>query len=61
MSPTPSAISVLSFPEAGLPERLGPPPALDTAQQEVADELIQGPRRAWLWRQECADSNDRAK
>ena len=45
MSPTPSAISVLSFPEAGLPERLGPPPALDTAQQEVADELIQGPRR----------------
>jgi 4-carboxymuconolactone decarboxylase len=45
MSPTPSAISVLGFPEAGLPERLGPPPALDTAQQKVADELIQGPRR----------------
>ena len=42
---TPSAISVLSFPEAGLPERPGPPAALDTAQQEAADELINGPRR----------------
>jgi 4-carboxymuconolactone decarboxylase len=28
-----------------LPERLGPPGLLDTAQQEAADELINGPRR----------------
>jgi 4-carboxymuconolactone decarboxylase len=28
-----------------LPERLGPPASLDTAQQEAADELINGPRR----------------
>jgi 4-carboxymuconolactone decarboxylase len=32
-------------PEAGLPERLGPPAALDAAQQQAADELISGPRR----------------
>lgn len=40
----PSA-SALGFPEAGLPERLGPPERLDAAQQEAADELINGPRR----------------
>jgi 4-carboxymuconolactone decarboxylase len=34
-----------AFPEAGQPERLGPPATLDTAQQEAADELINGPRR----------------
>lgn len=33
------------FPEAGQPERLGPPVTLDAAQQEAADELINGPRR----------------
>ena len=33
------------FPEAGLPERLAPPARLDTAQQEAANELINGPRR----------------
>jgi 4-carboxymuconolactone decarboxylase len=32
------------FPDAGLPERLGPPAALDAAQQQAADELINGPR-----------------
>ena len=37
--------SVLRFFEAGLPERLGPPAVLDAAQQEAADELINGPRR----------------
>ncbi len=36
---------VLGFPEAGAPERLGIPATLDTAQQEAADELINGPRR----------------
>ena len=45
MNPAPSMTSVLSFPEAGLPERLGPPATLDAAQQEAADELINGPRR----------------
>ena len=45
MNPTPSTSSVLSFPERGLPERLGPPATLDAAQQEAADELINGPRR----------------
>ena len=45
MNPTPSSTSVRAFPEAGLPERLGPPGTLDTAQQEAADELINGPRR----------------
>lgn len=40
----PSA-SALGFPDAGLPERLGPPERLDPAQQEAADELINGPRR----------------
>ncbi len=44
MNPAPSMTSVLSFPEAGLPERLGPPAILDAAQQEAADELINGPR-----------------
>jgi 4-carboxymuconolactone decarboxylase len=44
MNPAPSMTSVLSFPEAGLPERLGPPATLDAAQQEAADELINGPR-----------------
>ena len=45
MNPAPSTTSVLGFPEAGLPERLGPPATLDAAQQEAADELINGPRR----------------
>ena len=44
MNPAPSTTSVLRFPEAGLPERLGPPATLDAAQQEAADELINGPR-----------------
>jgi 4-carboxymuconolactone decarboxylase len=35
----------LPFPESGLPERLGPPAALDAAQRQAADELINGPRR----------------
>jgi 4-carboxymuconolactone decarboxylase len=33
------------FPEAGHPERLAPPVQLDPAQQEAADELLNGPRR----------------
>lgn len=33
-----------TFPETGLPERLGPPAALDAAQQQAADELTRGPR-----------------
>lgn len=45
MNPTPSLTSVRAFPEAGQPERLGPPENLDAAQQEAADELIKGPRR----------------
>jgi 4-carboxymuconolactone decarboxylase len=45
MNPASSSSSVLGFPEAGLPERLGPPGTLDRAQQEAADELINGPRR----------------
>ncbi len=45
MTSAPSMTSVLRFPEAGLPERLGPPVTLDAAQQEAADELINGPRR----------------
>ncbi len=45
MNPAPSATSALSFPEAGLPERLGPPATLDAARREAADELINGPRR----------------
>src|SRR3712207_2164554 len=44
MNPAPSMTSIPSFPEAGLPERLGPPATLDAAQQEAADELINGPR-----------------
>ena len=40
-----SSAAVLGFPEAGSPERLGIPETLDTAQQEAADELINGPRR----------------
>lgn len=43
--PAPSSISQRLFPEAGLPERLGLPTQLDAAQQEAADELINGPRR----------------
>lgn len=39
-----SSAALLGFPEAGLPERLGMPGTLDTAQQEAADELINGPR-----------------
>ena len=45
MNPTPSSCSLQAFPEASLPERLGPPGTLDAAQQEAADELINGPRR----------------
>lgn len=45
MKPAPSTTSPRPFPEAGLPERLAPPAALDAAQQEAADELINGPRR----------------
>jgi 4-carboxymuconolactone decarboxylase len=40
-----SSAAGLGFPEAGSPERLGIPEILDTAQQEAADELINGPRR----------------
>jgi 4-carboxymuconolactone decarboxylase len=45
MNSVPSASSSLPFPEAGEPERLGPPATLDDTQRQVADELIQGPRR----------------
>lgn len=45
MTLAPSMTSALTFPEAGLPERLAPPAVLDSAQQEAADELINGPRR----------------
>lgn len=45
MKPVPSMTSTRAFPEAGQPERLGPPATLDAAQQEAADELINGPRR----------------
>lgn len=45
MKPVPSMISPRIFPEAGQPERLVPPAPLDAAQQEAADELINGPRR----------------
>ncbi len=44
MNPALSATSTPSFPEAGLPERLGPPATLDAAQREAADELVNGPR-----------------
>jgi 4-carboxymuconolactone decarboxylase len=43
--PDPIPPRPLPFPEAGLPERLGPPAALDAAQREAADELVNGPRR----------------
>ena len=36
--------STLPFPDAHLPERIGPPLMLDADQQQAADELIQGPR-----------------
>jgi len=45
MKPVPSMISSRVFPEAGKPERLGPPATLDAAQQEAATEWINGPRR----------------
>lgn len=45
MKPVPSMISPRIFPEARQPERLVPPAPLDAAQQEAADELINGPRR----------------
>ncbi|KAB1069908.1 carboxymuconolactone decarboxylase family protein [Methylobacterium planeticum] len=44
MKPNPSATATPAFPEAGLPERLGPPDPLDAAQQAAADALINGPR-----------------
>jgi 4-carboxymuconolactone decarboxylase len=43
--PHPNPIHPPAFPEAGLPERLGPPATLDHAQQQAADELTNGPRR----------------
>ena len=45
MKVVPSMTSPRAFPEAGQPERLGPPATLDAAQQDAADELINGPRR----------------
>lgn len=45
MNPVPSMASPRGFPEAGQPERLGPPATLNAAQQEAADELINGPRQ----------------
>ncbi|ABY28901.1 carboxymuconolactone decarboxylase family protein [Methylorubrum extorquens] len=45
MLPNRSATATPSFPEAGLPERLGPPVTLDAEQQAAAEELINGPRR----------------
>jgi 4-carboxymuconolactone decarboxylase len=39
-----SAAASPAFPDAGLPERLAPPKTLDPAQQEAADELVNGPR-----------------
>lgn len=45
MKPVPSMTSLRAFPEAGQPERLGPPATLDAMQQEAANELINGPRR----------------
>lgn len=44
-NPAPSSIAKRVFPESGLPERLGLPATLDAAQQEAANELINGPRR----------------
>ena len=44
MTPNPSATAVPAFPEAGLPERIGPPEPLDAAQREAAEALINGPR-----------------
>lgn len=45
MNPAPSARIPRTFPEFGLPERLGPPANLDREQQAAADHLINGPRR----------------
>jgi 4-carboxymuconolactone decarboxylase len=45
MKPVPSMTSARVFPEAGQPERLGPPATLNVSQQKAADELINGPRR----------------
>ena len=45
MNAPPSMTANNIFPEHGLPERLPPPVQLDTAQQEAADDLINGPRR----------------
>lgn len=45
MKTPPSLVSKRTFPEAGLPERLGPPATLDADQQRAAEELINGPRR----------------
>lgn len=44
MNPASTTHPILPFPEAGQSERLGPPAILDQAQQEAADELINGPR-----------------
>jgi len=44
MNSVPSMITLRVFPEAGEPERLGPPATLNAAQQAAADELISGPR-----------------
>ena len=43
--PAPSSVAQRVFPESGQPERLGLPATLDAAQQEAANELINGPRR----------------
>ena len=48
MNPAPSTSSVLGFPEARLPERLGPPGILDTAQQEAADDYVVIPITGYL-------------
>jgi 4-carboxymuconolactone decarboxylase len=45
MNATPSMKSAHTFPDAGKPERLGPPVTLNAAQREAADALINGPRR----------------
>ncbi|WP_232631907.1 carboxymuconolactone decarboxylase family protein [Methylobacterium sp. Leaf118] len=44
MHAPPSSEAVPPFPEAGLPERLGPPDPLDPDQRAAADALIAGPR-----------------
>lgn len=40
----PATLDVHAFPDANLPERIGLPSPLDPAQQQAADELVNGPR-----------------